>query len=66
MISTFNLVLFGLAAFIAWLKCGRDLVPISAALAIPRYVLGKAKLYLTMLFKRADAQWIRTDRRNSE
>jgi cellulose synthase/poly-beta-1,6-N-acetylglucosamine synthase-like glycosyltransferase len=67
MISTFNTILFGLATFVAWLKCGRDLVPISAAaLEIPRYLLGKAKLYRAKLFKRTDAQWIRTDRRNSE
>jgi cellulose synthase/poly-beta-1,6-N-acetylglucosamine synthase-like glycosyltransferase len=67
MISTFNVTLFGLATFVAWLKCGRDLVPISAAaLEIPRYLLGKAKLYRAKLSKRTDAQWIRTDRRNSE
>jgi cellulose synthase/poly-beta-1,6-N-acetylglucosamine synthase-like glycosyltransferase len=65
MISIVNLILFALAAFVAWLKCGRDLVPISAALAIPRYVLGKTKLYRAKLFERTDAQWIRTDR-NSE
>ena len=66
MISTFDIVLFGLATFVAWLKCGRDLVPVSAALEIPRYLLGKANLYRAKLFKRTDAQWIRTDRRNSE
>jgi cellulose synthase/poly-beta-1,6-N-acetylglucosamine synthase-like glycosyltransferase len=67
MISTFNLILFCLVAFAAWLKCGRDLVPVStAALAIPRYVLGKTKLYRDKLFKNTDTQWIRTDRRNSE
>jgi cellulose synthase/poly-beta-1,6-N-acetylglucosamine synthase-like glycosyltransferase len=67
MISTFNIILFGLATFVAWLKCGRDLVPISAAaLEIPRYLVGKAKFYRAKLFKRTDAQWIRTDRRNSE
>jgi cellulose synthase/poly-beta-1,6-N-acetylglucosamine synthase-like glycosyltransferase len=66
MISTFNIILFGLATFVAWLKCGRDLVPINAALEIPRYLLGKAKLYRAKLFKKTDAQWIRTDRRNSE
>ncbi len=66
MISTFNLVLFCLAVFAAWQKCGRDLVPISAALAIPRYVLGKTKFYCAKPFKRADTQWIRTDRRNTE
>ena len=66
MISTFNIILFGLATFVAWLKCGRDLVPIGAALEIPRYVLGKAKIYRAKLFKRTDTQWIRTDRRNSE
>lgn len=67
MISTFNIILFGLATFVAWLKCGRDLVRISAAaLELPRYLIGKAKLYRAKLFKRTDAQWIRTDRRNSE
>jgi len=66
MISTFNIILFGLATFVAWLKCGRDLVPISAALEIPRYLFGKAKLYRAKFFKRTNAQWIRTDRRNSE
>lgn len=65
-ISALNLTLFGLAAFFAWLKCGRDLVPVSAALAIPRYVLGKTTLYRDKLFNRTGAQWIRTDRHNSE
>lgn len=65
-ISAFSLILFGLAVFAAWLKCGRDLVPIGAALAIPRYVLGKTNLYRARLFKRPDTQWIRTDRRNSD
>jgi cellulose synthase/poly-beta-1,6-N-acetylglucosamine synthase-like glycosyltransferase len=65
-ISTFNIILFGITVFVAWLKCGRDLVPIRAAVEIPRYLLGKAKLYRARLFKSADGEWIRTDRRNSQ
>jgi hypothetical protein len=42
-LSAANLVAFVLAAFLAWLKCGRDIMPVGAVLSIALYILGKAR-----------------------
>jgi hypothetical protein len=65
-LSAATLVAFVLAAFLAWLKCGRDVVPVSAVLSIALYIFGKLGLYRVKLFNKSDAQWIRTDRTKSE
>jgi cellulose synthase/poly-beta-1,6-N-acetylglucosamine synthase-like glycosyltransferase len=65
-LSAAALVEFVLAAFLAWLKCGRDVVPIGAVLSIPLYVLGKLGFYRVKLAGKSDAHWIRTDRAKSE
>jgi cellulose synthase/poly-beta-1,6-N-acetylglucosamine synthase-like glycosyltransferase len=65
-VSTGTLSVFLFAAFLAWLKCGRDVVPIGAVLSIPLYILGKLGLYRIKVFNKTDAQWIRTDRNESE
>jgi cellulose synthase/poly-beta-1,6-N-acetylglucosamine synthase-like glycosyltransferase len=59
------LATFVLAAFLAWLNHGRDLVPIGAILSIPFYILGKLGLYRIKLFNKTAAQWTRTDRTKS-
>jgi hypothetical protein len=54
------------AAFLAWTKCGRDVLPPSALLLVARYVLGKLGLYRQIASGRTDTQWIRTDRTKSK
>jgi cellulose synthase/poly-beta-1,6-N-acetylglucosamine synthase-like glycosyltransferase len=65
-ISTATILGFIVAIFLAWLKCGRDVLPASTILSIVPYVIGKLGLYRQMLFGKADAQWERTDRKKSE
>ena len=65
-VSGAALAAFVVAAFLAWLKCGRDVVPIGAVLSIPLYILGKLGLYRIKMFNKTDAQWVRTDRAESE
>ena len=64
--STATLVAFALTAFLAWLKCGRDIAPIRSAFLIARYILKKRGLYRVVLSNKAEAQWTRTDREKAE
>jgi cellulose synthase/poly-beta-1,6-N-acetylglucosamine synthase-like glycosyltransferase len=50
-----------LAIFAAWLRFGRERLPLTSLLAAPFYVLGKLPIYLAFLFRRERA-WVRTDR----
>lgn len=50
------------ATFIAWLKCGRDIVPARSLLLIPSYTFRKLKLYAQLALGRIDSQWTRTER----
>jgi cellulose synthase/poly-beta-1,6-N-acetylglucosamine synthase-like glycosyltransferase len=65
-ISTATLLAFIFAVFLAWLKCGRDVLPASAIFSIAPYVIGKLGLYHQVLSGKGDAQWTRTDRTKSE
>ena len=64
-VSTASLLAFMVAAFLSWMKCGRDVLPPGAILSIAPYVLGKLPLYRHILSNRTDARWIRTDRTKS-
>jgi cellulose synthase/poly-beta-1,6-N-acetylglucosamine synthase-like glycosyltransferase len=64
-VSTATVLAFLVAAGLAWLKCGRDVVPIGTILSIPRYILGKLGFYRRLLFSKTDVPWIRTDRTRS-
>jgi cellulose synthase/poly-beta-1,6-N-acetylglucosamine synthase-like glycosyltransferase len=64
-VSAASLLGFICAAFLAWLKCGRDVLPPRAMWSIAPYVLGKLPLYRHILSDRADARWTRTDRSKS-
>jgi cellulose synthase/poly-beta-1,6-N-acetylglucosamine synthase-like glycosyltransferase len=64
-VSAASLLAFLCAAFLAWLKCGRDVLPPRAMWSIAPYVLGKLPLYRHILSDRADARWTRTDRSKS-
>ena len=61
-VSTASVLAFLVAAGLAWLKCGRDIVPIGAISSIPRYVFGKRGVYRRLLSRKTDMPWIRTDR----
>lgn len=50
-----------IAVLLGWYRFGRSLVPLSAILAIPFYILWKVPLYIAFLF-RPQTKWIRTDR----
>jgi cellulose synthase/poly-beta-1,6-N-acetylglucosamine synthase-like glycosyltransferase len=65
-ISTVTLLLFLAAIFLAWLKCGRDVLPVGAIILIAPYVFGKLGLYREALAGKAEGQWNRTDRTKSE
>ena len=60
--SAADAVLFLLATFLAWIKCGREILPFKALLLIAPYIFEKFGLYLRVLSNRIDAVWIRTDR----
>lgn len=55
-----------LTIFLAWLKCGRDVLPATAALSIVPYAVAKLSMYGRILSRRLDARWIKTDRTKSE
>jgi cellulose synthase/poly-beta-1,6-N-acetylglucosamine synthase-like glycosyltransferase len=61
-ISTASLLAFSIATLLAWLKCGRDVVPPKALLLIPSYAFRKLNLYRQFIFGKIDSQWTRTDR----
>jgi cellulose synthase/poly-beta-1,6-N-acetylglucosamine synthase-like glycosyltransferase len=62
-LSTVSLSGFVVAITLAWLNCGRDVLPASTILLIARYVIGKFGLYHEILSGKADAKWDRTDRK---
>jgi cellulose synthase/poly-beta-1,6-N-acetylglucosamine synthase-like glycosyltransferase len=61
-ISTVSLLALTMATLLAWLKCGRDVVPPGALLQIPPYAFRKLNLYRQFVFGKIDSQWTRTDR----
>jgi len=54
------------ASILAWLKCGRDVLPLTAISLVLQYVLGKLSLYCRIIFKHRHTPWIRTDRTKSQ
>ncbi len=61
-ISSVSLLTFTTATLLAWIKCGRDVVPPSALALIPSYAFGKLNLYRQFIFGKIDSRWTRTDR----
>ncbi len=57
---------FTLAIFLAWLKYGRDILPLSEANAVASYVFAKLPIYRHLLSSRTSSSWIRTDRKKSD
>ncbi len=56
----FAILAFGVG--VAWLGSGRELLPVSEVLRIPRYVLWKLPLYASFARHGAHSEWERTDR----
>jgi cellulose synthase/poly-beta-1,6-N-acetylglucosamine synthase-like glycosyltransferase len=61
-VSALALTLIGISTILAWLRYGRDLVPIRTLLAVPFYVLWKIPVYLSLIFRGSQKDWVRTDR----
>jgi cellulose synthase/poly-beta-1,6-N-acetylglucosamine synthase-like glycosyltransferase len=61
-ISGASLLAFAAALAMAWLKCGRDVLPPGALLLLAPYLAGKLRLYCRLLLGGAESQWVRTDR----
>ena len=61
-VSTVSLLAFVTATLLAWIKCGRDVVPPRALLLIPSYAFRKLKLYRQFVLGGINSQWTRTDR----
>ena len=49
---------------LSWLKCGRDILPPSAILLIPAYVIKKIPIYRQFFSRKSKSKWIKTDRSN--
>ena len=54
-------ILSGLSVFMAWVKFGRSMLPLSTLLVAPVYIAWKLPIYLKMLGSREKA-WVRTER----
>lgn len=61
-ISLISILLVVSSIMLAWVKYGRDILPVSSFILIGRYLFGKFSLYRTALFGERISRWIRTDR----
>ena len=62
LISVSALALVTLSTCIAWLRYGRETLPLRAIGLIPLYIFAKLKLYVAALLGRKVSQWVRADR----
>lgn len=61
-IASINLLMFAFAVLLAWLKFGRDILPVRAMASFGPQILRKFRIFGQMLLGRTAAVWIRTDR----
>ena len=61
-----SLFAFAIATFLAWFKCGRDVLPAGAILWTIPYIIGKLTIYSQLVLGKISSEWIRTDRSKSE
>ena len=66
LLSSAAFLAFVLAGFLAWLKCGRDILPVRQLPSIVAYVFKKLGLYRVILFGKTAQSWTRTERKNSK
>jgi cellulose synthase/poly-beta-1,6-N-acetylglucosamine synthase-like glycosyltransferase len=62
-ISAVNLLAFSIGVFLAWLKCGRSILPPNAVLLIVPYVIRKLPFYCRVVCRKSSSEWTRTERR---
>jgi cellulose synthase/poly-beta-1,6-N-acetylglucosamine synthase-like glycosyltransferase len=62
-VSLTSLILVVSAIVLAWLRNGRDVLPLASLLLVAPYLVSKLRLYLALATGRRAAGWIRTDRK---
>jgi len=61
-IATTSFIMVALGTSLAWIRFGRDLVPLRFVLAIPAYVLWKLPIYVSFALRRGQKTWERAER----
>jgi cellulose synthase/poly-beta-1,6-N-acetylglucosamine synthase-like glycosyltransferase len=59
-------VLFAGGLWLAWVRCGRDLLPAGTLISIGPYIVGKFAIYARMLASNRTMKWVRTERNKSD
>jgi len=62
-IASSTVALFVTALVMAWVRCGRDVLPPASLLSIVPYVVGKLRLHSRLPLAGSHSAWIRTDRK---
>lgn len=65
-ISAIDFMALVLAIILAWLKYGRDVLPLGAMFSVATYVFGKLPFYRHLLSDSTAPRWTRTDRQKPE
>lgn len=65
-IASINLLMFAVAVLLAWLKFGRDILPVRDLRSLGPQIFKKLRIYGQILLGRTAAVWIRTDRGKSD
>jgi len=58
-----SLMLVALATSLAWIRNGRDVLPLNSLILVAPYLVSKLRLYLALISGRRASGWIRTDRK---
>jgi cellulose synthase/poly-beta-1,6-N-acetylglucosamine synthase-like glycosyltransferase len=61
-VALFSIALLAISVLLAWLGWGRQIMPFTALLTLPIYVLSKVPHYLKFIWNRQKS-WVRTDRK---
>jgi cellulose synthase/poly-beta-1,6-N-acetylglucosamine synthase-like glycosyltransferase len=65
-IASIDLLIFALAMLLAWLRFGRDILPVRVIFSLGPQIARKFRIYGQMLLGRTTAVWVRTDRGKSD
>ena len=61
-ISFITLMLFGVSLFLAWVRCGRELLPARSLFSTFAYLGGKLSIYARIVASNGATKWVRADR----
>jgi cellulose synthase/poly-beta-1,6-N-acetylglucosamine synthase-like glycosyltransferase len=61
-ISLATLMSFGVCLFLAWITCGRELLPARALFSTVPYIAAKLAIYARIVTSGGATKWVRTDR----